>query len=156
MVNNIHACCSTPTASGDERAICPTCGEHGKPVEPETLRALLQPNLQSQVRDESYRFCKSTTCPVVYFLPGTSQTFVREDLTVRVGVKEASAPRPLCYCFGHSEESLHEEWIRTGKSTAVVAIQAAVKAGTCRCEVMNPQGNCCLGDVVKALKAVHA
>jgi hypothetical protein len=151
-----HACCCTIQAGQEGVTVCPTCGNQGKPVAPETLRALLQPSLQSHVQDAAYRFCASSTCPVVYFLPGTSQTFIREQLTVRVGVKETSAPRPLCYCFGHSEESLREEWLRKGKSTAVAAIQAAVKAGTCRCQVTNPQGNCCLGDVVQALQAIHA
>lgn len=155
-MSDTHACCCTPAADPEGKAVCPTCGNHGKPVAPETLRALLQPSLQSQVQDATYRFCASSTCPVVYFLPGTAQTFVREQLTVRVGVKETSAPRPLCYCFGHSEESLREECLRTGKSTAVAAIQAAIKAGTCRCEITNPQGNCCLGDVLKVLKAVQA
>jgi len=150
-----HICCCPPPASHNEEAVCPTCGNHGNPVGPETLRALLQPSLQSYVQDATYRFCASSMCPVVYFLPGTAQTFVREQLTVRVGVKETSAPRPMCYCFEYSAESLHEEWLRTGKSTAVAAIQAAVKAGTCRCQVTNPQGNCCLGDVVQALKAVQ-
>jgi len=149
------ACCS-PAVGLEEGDVCPTCGNHGKPVSPETLRALLQPSLQSHVEDANYCFCASSTCPVVYFLPGTAQTFVREQLTVRVGVKETSAPRPLCYCFGHSQESLREEWLRTGKSTAVAAIQVAIKAGTCRCQVTNPQGNCCLGDVLQSLKAIQA
>ena len=151
-----HACCCPPPASHNEEAVCPACGHPGKPVAPETIRALLQPDLQAQVQDATYRFCASSTCLVVYFLPGTSQVFVRDQLTVRVGVKETSAPRPLCYCFGHSAESLREEWLRTGKSTAVAAIQAAVRAGICRCQVTNPQGNCCLGDVVQALQAIQA
>ena len=34
------------------------------------------------------------------------------------------------------------------------AIKAEVKAGTCRCEMTNPEGVCCLGDVSKEVKAL--
>jgi hypothetical protein len=76
------------------------------------------------------------------------------SVKVRVGVKVTDPPRPICYCFGHTVESLREEVATTGLSKAVGALQAAVKAGTCRCDVMNPSGRCCLGDVVKALKVI--
>jgi hypothetical protein len=155
-MGDTRACCCPPAAGQEEGGVCPACGKRGNPVSSETLRALLQTSFQSHVQDAVYRFCASSTCPVVYFLPGSAQAFVREQLTVRVGVKETSAPRPLCYCFGHSQESLHEEWLRTGRSTAVTAIQAAMKAGHCRCQVTNPQGTCCLSDVVRAVKAIQA
>jgi hypothetical protein len=93
---------------------------------------------------------------VVYFHLGFAQTFLRKDLIVRVGIKETQAPRPLCYCFGHTEESLREAWISTGTIAAVTAIKTAVKAGTCHCETTNPQGGCCLGEVLKALKGIEA
>lgn len=150
-----HSCC-TPLAKPKTAAVCPACGTEGKPVKPVTLRALLQPHLQGAVRDEVYRFCSSPDCALVYFSADGAQTFARADLTVRVGVKERSAPRPLCYCFGHSAESIREEWTRTGKSMVLEAIKAEVKAGTCHCEVTNPGGGCCLGDITKAVKALTA
>lgn len=51
-----HACC-TPLAKPRTAASCPACGTEGKPVKPITLRALLQPHLRAEVRDEVYRFC---------------------------------------------------------------------------------------------------
>ena len=117
-------------------------------------RALIRPELVVQVRDITYYFCATPTCPVVYFAPGGARTFMREDLTIRVGVKVTDPPHQLCYCFGHTIESLREDVARTGSSEAVVAIKAAVKAATCRCEVMNPSGRCCLGDVARALKEI--
>ena len=156
MSSNGPSDCCRPVAHPTLEGACPSCGNPGKPVQPVTLRALLQSHLQEQVRDESYRFCGSPACAVVYYLPGSSQIFAREALTVRVGVKETSAPHPLCYCFGHSEESLRETWLSTGKLTAVAAIQAAMKAGACRCEVTNPQGSCCLGDVLRAGQEIQA
>lgn len=150
-----HSCC-TPLAKPKTVASCPACGIEGKPVKPVTLRSLLQPHLRVQVQDELYRFCSSRDCALVYYSSDGSQTFARADLTVRVGVKENSAPRPLCYCFGHSAESIREEWVQTGSSTALESIKDAMKAGTCRCEVMNPSGGCCLGDVTKEVKAMAA
>jgi hypothetical protein len=150
-----HACC-TPQAKPKTAAACPACGIEGKPVKPLTLRALLQAHLRSQVHEEAYRFCASADCALVYYSADGSQTFARADLTVRVGVKEASAPRPLCYCFGHSAESIRDEWARTGKSTVLDTIKAEVKAGTCHCEVTNPGGACCLGEVTKEVKALSA
>lgn len=150
-----HACC-TPMAKPKAAAACPACGTEGKPVKPVTLRALLQSHLKASVRDEVYRFCAHPDCAIVYLSADTDQTFTRADLTVRVGVKERSEPRPLCYCFGHSAESIREEWSRTGKSTVLDAIKAEVKAGTCHCEVTNPGGGCCLGDITKAVKALTA
>jgi hypothetical protein len=148
-----HACC-TPIVKPKTAASCPFCGTEGKPVKPVTLRSLLQPHLRAEVKDEVYRFCANPDCALVYFNADGSQTFPRADLTVRVGVKERSGPRPLCYCFGHSAESMREEWIRTGKSTVLETVKAEVKAGTCHCEVTNPAGGCCLGDLTKELKAL--
>lgn len=150
-----HACC-TPLAKPKTTASCPACGTEGKPVKPVTLRSLLQTHLGSQVRDEVYRFCASPNCALVYYSADGAQTFARADLTVRVGVKELYGPRPLCYCFNHSAESIRDEWTVTGKSTVLESIKAEVKAGTCHCEVTNPGGGCCLGDITKEVKSMTA
>ena len=42
---------------------------------------------------------------------------------------------------------IREEIERTGWSTAGERICREVKAGTCECEIRNPSGRCCLGDV---------
>jgi len=150
-----HACC-TPLVKPKTAASCPACCVEGKPVKPVTLRSLLQPHLRPQVRDEVYRFCASPGCALVYYSADGAQTFARADLTVRVGVKELHEPRPLCYCFNHSAESIRDEWTVTGKSTVLESIKAEVKAGTCHCEVTNPGGGCCLGDITKEVKALMA
>jgi hypothetical protein len=74
-----------------------------------------------------------------------------------VGAKETEDPIPVCYCFNVTERMIHEEVAQTGRSTASTRIRAEVKAGNCRCEVENPSGRCCLGEVVAAEKrAVRA
>lgn len=152
--NDSHACC-TPVASIKGEAHCLHSGAKGRSVKSVTLRALLKAELRNQVRDGVYHFCGDPTCDLVYFSTDRSQTFTKADLAVRVGIKETMAPRPLCYCFGHSYESLREEWAATGKISTPDAIKAEVKAGTCRCEVTNPGGGCCLGDVIKAAKEIE-
>lgn len=146
--------CCTPIAKPETGAACPACGTEGKAVKALTLRSLLQPHLRPEVREEAYRFCANPACALVYYSADGAQTFARADLTVRVGVKEKDAPRPLCYCFGHSAESIREEWARTGKSTVLESIKSEVKAGTCHCEVSNPAGSCCLGDIAKEVKGL--
>lgn len=151
----VHACC-TPFDLPRAAASCPVCGTEGRPVKLVTLRSLLKPHLCPEARDEVYRFCANPECKLVYYSTDGAQTFARTDLTVRVGVKESSAPRPLCYCFDHSAESIREDWVQTGKSTILESIKAEVKAGNCRCEVTNPSGGCCLGDVIKEVKVIAA
>lgn len=94
-------------------------------------------------------------CPVIYFDPGTSALFTKDQVSVRVGFKEVEAPRPLCYCFGHSWESIATEWSSTGKSTVIAAITESMRSEGCRCEVTNPAGICCLADVAKALEQIR-
>lgn len=147
-----HACC---TPIGHQRdAVCPFSGTKGRPVKALTLRALLKPHLKDKVRDEVYRFCGDPSCEVVYFTADGRESFIKGDLAVRVGIKERETPRPLCYCFGHSVESIQAEYAASGACTAVEAIRAQVKAGMCHCEITNPGGACCLGDVLKAVKEV--
>lgn len=148
-------CCGGSPAPAPEAA-CPACGQAGKPVQPSTLKALLEASARADVDEGPWRFCGTPTCDLVYFNPVTGRTFRKDRLTVRVGLKEAEAPRPLCYCFDHSFESLRTEWEATGRLASVEAIRTAVKEGRCRCDTLNPSGACCLGDVLKAAQAIQA
>ena len=147
------ACCGG-SAEPAAKATCPACGGAGKPVQPATMKALLDPRLAATVDAGTWRFCEGPACLVVYFNPATGQTFQKAQLKVRVGIKETEAPRPLCYCFGHSLESLQAEWETTGRLDSVDAIRAAVKEGRCQCDRLNPSGACCLGDVMKAAQQI--
>jgi len=48
------------------------------------------------------------------------------------------------------------ELAATGKSTVIDRIAAEMKADFCACEIRNPQGSCCLGNVKAAVKAAQA
>lgn len=127
--------------------ICPRCGTRGKIVEDVTLRSLIKPEELSRLTEGPYRFCATQGCDVVYFAEDGSHVFTRGDLTVRVGVKETEAPRPICYCFHHTVEEIFEEIRRTGRSTVSDDIRARMDVEGCHCERTNPQGSCCLGVV---------
>ena len=148
-----EACCEIHPPQTCGPAKCPSCGELGKPVKRITLGALLKPEHRSQipVQDE-FCFCRTPACDVVYFLPDKT-LFHKDDLSVRVGLKEPNDPTvTACYCFGWTPEKIQTEIRNTGKSTVMVQIKAQVQAGNCYCEVTNPQGSCCLGNVSQAVK----
>jgi len=151
-----ESCCELHPPECCGPAKCPACGGLGKPVKRITLGALLKPEHRSQipVRDE-FCFCRTPACDVVYFLPDKT-LFRKDDLSVRVGLKAPNDPTvPACYCFGWTPEKIQAEIAATGKSTAIDKIKAQVKAGNCYCEITNPQGSCCLGNVSKAIKEIQ-
>lgn len=131
------------------RQPCPECAQHGQPVERLTLKALLCHQALARLEAGSYWFCTTPTCQVVYFSEGDCSIYHKPDLKVRVGCKEIDDPIPLCYCFGHTVTSVREEIARTQQSTVMTNITTHIQAGRCGCEVNNPSGKCCLGDVNK-------
>ena len=62
-----------------------------------------------------------------------------------------SDPIPLCYCFGFDESHLREEISKTGSTTVPERISRLIREGLCSCDVRNPSGKCCLGDVNRAV-----
>jgi len=125
---------------------CPECGHTGQPVGGHTVKALLSVTLRT-VRDSRYLFCRTETCPVVYFSSDGQSSFTIGDLRERVYQKEPDAADvPICYCFGHTGGAL-----RVGSAEARAAIlddiNAGIEAGQCACDLRNPQGTCCLGNV---------
>jgi len=146
-------CCRVPgepKRQGD-RFLCGQCNREGRPVDRITVQALLKAEARGAVNGSHYRFCETPNCPVVYY-GGDGSQFGKEQIRVRVGFKETEDPVLLCYCFGVTERMIHEEIRQTGRSSASTRIRAEVKAGNCRCEMENPSGRCCLGEVIRAEK----
>ena len=151
-----EACCEfhPPKGTPENRLPCPRCGTPGKPVERITLGALLKPEARPRIPSgERFWFCASPVCEVVYFDAGGA-VFTKPDLSVRVGIKEPEDPKPLCYCFGFTEANILEDMKRNGRPTIPDVIKAQVKAGNCYCEITNPQGSCCLGNVTAAVQKI--
>ena len=140
---------------------CPGCGAKGSSVDPITLKALLTGDGLRRGVPPAPRFCATLGCPVVYYDNAVPVRFEQDLVTVPVHAKHPDEEDvPACYCFGHTPGSVRAEVEATGRSTAGRAITAEVKAGHCACEVKNPKGTCCLGDVSRversALSSVAA
>ena len=123
-------------------------------MDPITVKALLRPEALARLSAPAHRFCPTRSCPVVYF--GEGEAFDREEVAVPVFHKEPAGDRTVCYCFAISEADLRREVAETGRSTATQRITEHVRAGRCACEVRNPQGRCCLGNVAAVVKALAA
>ena len=152
-------CCSSksahaPTAaksSAGTKANCPRCSQPGQPVALQTLKHQVKPDHLQTVEAGSFNFCRTAACDVVYF-NGTGIALAKADVRQRIGLKETEDPVPVCYCFGFTEAMIREEIQATGRCTISQRITAEVKAGNCACEIRNPQGSCCLGNVNAAVK----
>ena len=131
---------------------CPVDSTRSKQVNMLTVKSLVR-RLPLGMPDTQYYFCEAPGCDAVYFpLDTQAPTFFRGDLNVRVGSKEAAEPIPVCYCFGFTRQDIWDEIRSTGKSTVAKRIRAEVEEGRCACEVKNPSGQCCLGDVTRTVK----
>jgi len=137
-------CCETTISELRTHLQCPSCLQTGKAVPLITLKSLLKPTALQTIEAESpYVFCATPSCEVVYFNP--SQTFDKENLKVPVFQKDVGMDVPVCYCFDWTRERL----IDAVKESldAIGHIRKQIQANRCGCEVNNPQGACCLGNV---------
>jgi hypothetical protein len=83
------------------------------------------------------------------------QAFTTADVRVPVWQKLPFGSRLICYCFGESEASIRSEFESARASHAVARVREHIEAERCACEVRNPRGACCLGDLVAAVKRVQ-
>jgi hypothetical protein len=143
-------CCSVRDSSNAPAVMpCPVSGTRSKQVDMLTVKSLVR-HLPLGMPNTQYYFCQAAGCDAVYFpLDTQAPLFRRDALMVRVGSKETADPIPVCYCFGFTRKDIQEEIAETGHSTVANRISAEVKAGNCACEVKNPSGKCCLGDITR-------
>lgn len=146
-----HACCG-PRKTG--HLACPRCGSMGKAVPRSTVARFVGPESLATLGEGEARFCPHPDCPVAYYAP-MGQPITKDLLSVRLGLKEQEEPRPVCYCFGHTRESLAAEWAEKHSVSAVMDVMAKVRAGECRCEELNPQGVCCLPELRKTILSLQ-
>ena len=151
-----NCCCSTSAPSlATNVAKCPVSGNKGAPVDLQTVKALLTESALARLRVTDYRFCPDPDCDVVYF-DSHGGRYTRTDVRVPVWQKEQFGARLVCYCFGETESGIRQELLEHGQSRAVERVRAHISARRCACEVRNPRGVCCLGDVSAAVKRVEA
>lgn len=140
----MESCCSVNLTARADPRLCGACGHVGKSVELITLKALLTPAALERLNPGEHYFCASQSCPVVYF---GADVFGREDVLVPVFQKEPEGRRRVCYCFDVTEDQVLREVEATGRSASAERIKTLVRDERCACEVRNPQGSCCLGNV---------
>jgi len=147
-------CCSVNSKQPVAPAVlaCPENGARSKQVDLLTVRSLVR-RLPLGMPQTQYYFCEARDCDVVYFASNPqAPVFRRSDLSVRIGGKEESDPIAVCYCFGFTRKDIEKEIAETGRSTVADRIKAEVNATNCACEVKNPSGKCCLGDVTRVVR----
>jgi hypothetical protein len=138
-----------------DRAECPVNGTIGMAVGLLTVRALLTESALRRASGSLHRFCPDPACDVVYFTEN-GETYSTADVRVPVWQKDPAGARVLCYCFGEDEAGIRGEINATGASQAVARIREHIGKGRCACEVRNPRGTCCLGDVAAAVRRIAA
>ena len=144
-------CCSVSETIQKNMVLCPRCGEKGNPVSVATVGAMARTETDAvKLSAQEYQLCRNPDCPVVYYA-GKIQ-IEKSDLRVPVNFKERLYEGPVCYCFNHTIASIRAEIKSIGHSTAQGMITQEVKAGRCACEVKNPAGTCCLGDITRAVQ----
>src|SRR5436190_20791791 len=144
-------CCCPEPRSNDRSIACRECGTAGRPVDAVTMKAMLTVSALARYEHHAYRFCPDARCAVVYF--GEDGTVFRtSDVRERIWQKESPLRRTICYCFGENEADIAVEIARHGHSDAAQRVRAHIAAGRCACEIRNPRGACCLGDVIAAVE----
>jgi hypothetical protein len=135
-----------------EAPVCAECGKQGHAVPGQTVKALLMVSLRTLISN-TYWFCETAGCPIVYFAPDTSHYLTVLDVREVVYQKypEESAT-PICYCFRHSVGD-----VRDGQpeqlQRIIQDITSGIQADQCACDLRNPQGSCCLGNVRRYLRS---
>jgi hypothetical protein len=154
----VSDCCATGNALAEgSDGTCPGCGARGARVDPVTLKALLTAEGLRRGVPAFPRFCATRDCPVVYFDDAVPVRFEEDLLTVRVHSKHPEDERvPVCYCFDYTTAAIRAAAELRMPHAASDDIAREVKAGRCACEVKNPKGSCCLGDVSKLERNVIA
>ena len=135
--------------------VCPTNGKSGKRVDAEIVKAMLALPL-TEIRNTQYYFCREVDCQTVYYSADGTQTFAESDLRERVYQKHMNEGDVfVCYCFRHTPASIRDELRETGKSSVIESINDGIRSGKCACDIRNPQGSCCLGNVNKLVKSIQ-
>jgi hypothetical protein len=137
----VTECCdSKPSGCNPPKmACCPLNGKEYGSVGVKTILHHLAEPWSNRIKDQSYYYCTDANCDVVYF--GQDQSVIRRSaLRTKVGLKDASPERPVCYCFGVSYAAAKNN-ARTREF-----VMEMTKQSLCSCETSNPSGRCCLKD----------
>jgi hypothetical protein len=140
--------------AAESSGLCPVCGSKGRPVPGQTVKAMLSVSLRA-VQVGEYLFCKTPTCPVVYYSAVTEQLFTVDQVCERVFQKDPQDDANLiCYCFQYSVGDVRSA-SSDERDGIMDDIQAGIRAGQCACDLRNPQGSCCLSNIRTLIKQLE-
>lgn len=142
-------CCTTKEQvfENSRSELCPSCNVKGKRVKIITLKSMLKPTaLETLNACLIHYFCSSEECNTVYF-DTDKKTYSIMDIKVSVFQKDNSFIVPVCYCFDWTKEKIKNYVEKELSPNPVEHIRENIKKNRCGCEVNNPQGSCCLGNV---------
>ncbi|WP_081494733.1 putative iron-sulfur cluster-binding metallochaperone [Brevibacillus sp. CF112] len=147
-------CCAPSSNVKPTKTNCPSCGEKGKKVPLITLKSLLTASFLETIEPANfYYFCPNSSCNTVYFSDTNLQTFNEDALKVPVFQKNSSMDVPVCYCFDWTRDRLLQAV--SDNQQPIEHIKNHVQSNRCGCEVNNPQGACCLGNVSAYLQSLN-
>lgn len=138
-------CCATSTGVV---GLCPTCAARGAPVGAAVVRAH-----RPDTARVDWWYCPNISCHVVFF--ADEETITDNDVVTQVGLKATDKPTPVCFCFAHTAADIAADLAAHGTSTISAEIRAAVAAGSCACEHLNPSGKCCLPEIHRVVVAAR-
>lgn len=125
-------CCSSSEGNGKAqgptatpRTLCPACGAMTRKVSRVTLEALVV----DPPSTDGWRFCGTLGCGVAYVHPDTGAMIDASRVRVVIGQKLADPNRPICYCFGWSEQAIRDQASGPRDQTAFAQISAHCSRG---------------------------
>lgn len=145
------ACCASAAGSEPSTNLgaCQGCGRGGRQVTLLTVQAQAAISLRD-LGSAPYQFCATPGCEVVYYAAG-SPPVMRDQIRERVFQKEPLPDALICYCFRYSLGAIQQS-DEAGRAAILADIVAGTRQGQCACELRNPQGSCCLGNVRRLLR----
>ena len=143
-MNNSCGCgCSCSGGDVSETYKCPVCGKESIEVTIPLVSNLLKPDKQAElVKEDKYFLCMDSDCPVSYFNRKGKPVFKVEDLKVSLWYKNGAAKKIACYCNNITFEQVREQAL-AGKKSWKEIVGAYRKKPICKCNLLNPTGNCC-------------
>jgi len=148
-------CCSSSIKNINENTIfCPSCKNKAKNVQLITIKSMMKPSVLGSINaKENHYFCSTNDCHVVYF-DTSHKEYLLSDIKVAVHQKDDSLSTPVCYCFDWTKEKIKQYVENEIAPKPLEHIRANIKENRCGCEINNPQGSCCLGNVTKYIKSL--
>lgn len=153
---NDTCCLVTERTPAPVRADCPVSKFSARKVQKRTLQHLLKDDKVISIQNVQYYYCADPKCNVVYFSNENVPYFSVEDVNVKIFAKHTDDDTNVCYCFNWTRGRIKEQMNQSGTSTSSIEIAKEVKNGTCSCDIKNPKGECCLGDINSFIKEIQS